>query len=74
MVSVRKITINFLENQAVGEKFSPTDIAVIVNNLSGGHRFPYRDTIGRYIREWRSMGHEVVCISREKSLYQIREK
>ncbi len=72
-IDAKAITIEFLEAQKVGARFTPNDIARII--AFRYHRFPYRDTIAHYIREWRRQnGHDVPCISKTKSLYELRRK
>lgn len=74
-IDVKAITIEFLEAQPIGARFTPMDIHRLVSFRSNGHRDPYRDTIAHYIREWRRLhGYDVPCISKRKSMYEIRRK
>lgn len=74
MISNRSATFAILDKMKPGQQFSGISLQLSVSRKTG--KKPFIATPLRYVRIWRDMNPDltVVCISKPKSIYEVREK
>lgn len=67
-MSVKKITFDVLNRIKPGVRFSALDLASIVKTYL--NEYHHIDTYLRYLRYYRAENGNIICINRQKSLYE----
>ena len=71
-MSNRQATFNILDKMKPGNQFSGISLQLSVSRKT--NKNPFIATCLRYVREWRDTHLQIVCISKAKSIYEVRER
>ncbi len=71
ILSNKAATFKILDKMKPGDQFSGKSLKLSVSRKSG--KDPYPATCLRYARIWRNTHLSIICISKAKSIYEVRK-